>query len=721
MTLKIPRIHVLQPLREQDISIMATLSSSTLTAKEINIINNTRIFLQVTSLAEISDNQGTSIHQSYITDQPPKRRTNLNGTSTLIWPKQPAPNRRMWRVWLKGLKHFCKPSSWILKTALGQWHDNCHHHRTWYASYDSSNNIVTDNTVWTPTMCTPRCQYFQKTEPDTSNASITIPAIPTVISTNTLMVPKTQHLTTSIRSNTPWYSQLHQSITMHNLNIELSSLTLRVTGKTSTADQRFHWVLTQNYTIIMSQTSAIPQTCDHNTQLPALYGIASCLAKLQLLGWKNDILIYTDSETNQMLKQTNKPNLLNNCKKFITDASHLNKRTFLIDNSIELDIDITDQDIHRREISPVMFPTTEIEIYINHKIVWQQLQGHIRLERHKQPVFTFFRHRYKWHPHTINLIDWALHDQVLQKTKQKEIFNLKFIHRWLPVASHGSMTPMQPTCLRCNSSIECQDHWYQCTHDPQHFKQQYETFLSSLQASGLHTTLQTLVLKALYHVPDPHSHEVDVVVQHQTSIGWDQFCRGRIAATWILTQNRLTSNSNGKSILTKLLALIFSIMHERWMKRNEDLHGNNTVINERQCKIFLHPRVQHLYDNKKYLPAHDQQILDQPIDEIFDKNPMQIEKWLSTNESYLLQSLKRENSRTKTKTHNITKFFPVIRTNRNHTQTAGPQLETKQQGASLSTVNSSSSHTQTIKPNIQTPPDPKLDNNPRRKNDLRPP
>jgi hypothetical protein len=229
------------------------------------------------------------------------------------------------------------------------------------------------------------------------------------------------------------------------------------------------------------------------------------------------------------------------------------------------------------------------------------------------------------------------------------------------------------------------------------------------------------VLKALYHVPDPYSHEVDVVVQHQTSIGWDQFCRGRIATTWILTQNRLTNQSNGKSILTKLLALKFRLMPERWIKRNDDIHGNSTLINERHCKIFLHPRVQHLYDNKKYLPAHDQQILDQPIDEIFDKNPMQIEKWLSTNESYLLQSLKCENSRTKTKTHNITKFFPVIRTNRNHTQTAGPQLETKQQGASLSTVNSSSSHTQTIKPNIQTPPDPKLDNNPRRKNDLRPP
>jgi hypothetical protein len=119
MTLKIPRIHVLQPLREQDTSIMATLSSSTLTAKEIKIINNTRIFLKVTSLAEIINNQGTSIHQAYITDQPPKRRTNLNGTSTLIWPKLSAPNRRMWRFWLKGLKHFCKPSSCILKTALG--------------------------------------------------------------------------------------------------------------------------------------------------------------------------------------------------------------------------------------------------------------------------------------------------------------------------------------------------------------------------------------------------------------------------------------------------------------------------------------------------------------------------------------------------------------------------------------------------------------------------
>jgi hypothetical protein len=104
LTMTVPRIHTIRKIREHDTSLMEVLSNTTLTSKEICIFNNTRLFLQVSTVAEISNNSGNSIHPSYTTPNPPNRRPVFNGVSMLLWPKQPAPNRRMLRVWIKGIK-----------------------------------------------------------------------------------------------------------------------------------------------------------------------------------------------------------------------------------------------------------------------------------------------------------------------------------------------------------------------------------------------------------------------------------------------------------------------------------------------------------------------------------------------------------------------------------------------------------------------------------------
>jgi hypothetical protein len=237
-----------------------------------------------------------------------------------------------------------------------------------------------------------------------------------------------------------------------------------VIGKASSVGQAFHWKLRQASSQIMSQISSIPKTLDSHPQVPTLFGIASCLSKIQLQGWTNSIIIHVDTSTARLL-QSKSEHPFHNCLKFISHLCLHSHCTFVGDNSISLARENTYNAILKQSLPPVVFPTTVIEVYIHKQIVWKQLLGNIRLERHKQPVFNYLRSKDSWSLTTTNSSYWTLHDQVLQINKHRHIFNLKFNHKWLPVASHGSITPDQHTCLRCSTAVECQYHWYRCDHD----------------------------------------------------------------------------------------------------------------------------------------------------------------------------------------------------------------------------------------------------------------
>jgi hypothetical protein len=231
----------------------------------------------------------------------------------------------------------------------------------------------------------------------------------------------------------------------------------------------------------------------------------------------------------------------------------------------------------------------------------------------------------------------------------------------LPVASHGSMTPDTPLCLRCNTQDDSQCHWYQCQTDSVHQSRDIQDTTQFLHNSDLHPQHHSLVLMALYGRMGPHHYKVSQVFENQQVIGWDHFLRGRLTKSWTETQNKLQQSTQGTQTLCKIISYIFNIMHTKWIYRNNEIHGNDTTIKERYRDTILIPRVTHLYNHRHLLPTHDKQILDTPLDTFIQQDPITIERWLKTNEEYIKQSIKRESARIKTKNHNITKFFPVIR------------------------------------------------------------
>jgi hypothetical protein len=143
--------------------------------------------------------------------------------------------------------------------------------------------------------------------------------------------------------------------------------------------------------------------------------------------------------------------------------------------------------VSKTPLTTIIFPTTVIAININNAEIHHNLHDTIRRARHVKPTQQYFRKKYSWHLQVFKLIDWIIHRTLLVSTQHYKLFNLKFIHNWLPVSSHAAMTPSRPQCLGCHQLIECQSHWYQCKEDQRNWDSNYQQSVTFLQSIGLHS------------------------------------------------------------------------------------------------------------------------------------------------------------------------------------------------------------------------------------------
>jgi hypothetical protein len=152
----IPRLHRLHPMRRNDQFIMTYANSLGLPTADLMSINRCRLFLQVMSLSEITNDNGTHILQHCLegavtdTGQP---QLSLMSSSTLAWPAQPRPDATSWRAWKRLLYTLVTSSSSLaLLTPLGPWLLPYSRHRTWHYGFDP----VTKEVIHTTTETTRR-------------------------------------------------------------------------------------------------------------------------------------------------------------------------------------------------------------------------------------------------------------------------------------------------------------------------------------------------------------------------------------------------------------------------------------------------------------------------------------------------------------------------------------------------------------------------------------
>jgi hypothetical protein len=168
------------------------------TKSDMECVNACRIFLQVTYLSEISNDQGTMILQEAI-----KGTVDTNGnpllwqisSSTMTWPRQPRPTTASWNKWKKYLQLITNPLQ--IHPPLGNWTSTAHTHRKWH--YSRQDNIIiktlnSEITAYIETNSRTRTKtYIRTTHHPFTPRNNCIPTIPQKATTEKLTCANVQH------------------------------------------------------------------------------------------------------------------------------------------------------------------------------------------------------------------------------------------------------------------------------------------------------------------------------------------------------------------------------------------------------------------------------------------------------------------------------------------------------------------------------------------------
>jgi len=114
---------------------MEAMGELGLTTMQLEQINACRMFLQLTTLAEMTDHMGCFLLTHALLQQPNDQPIGLQSLShlTLLWPAINNPTKETWRLWTKTICTLftSKANGTQLRQPLGAWTTHYQTYREW--------------------------------------------------------------------------------------------------------------------------------------------------------------------------------------------------------------------------------------------------------------------------------------------------------------------------------------------------------------------------------------------------------------------------------------------------------------------------------------------------------------------------------------------------------------------------------------------------------------
>jgi hypothetical protein len=120
--------------RIRDKAIMVIAEKHTSDTNKLKAINNCRLYLQINTLAEMTNEAGDKIlKEGYHGNEDEHGKITLHkySTSLLKWPKQLRPPKRAWRIWKKMIRSIVTKNSLTLRHPLSRWIEADRPQRIW--------------------------------------------------------------------------------------------------------------------------------------------------------------------------------------------------------------------------------------------------------------------------------------------------------------------------------------------------------------------------------------------------------------------------------------------------------------------------------------------------------------------------------------------------------------------------------------------------------------
>jgi len=163
------------PLCRNDVFIMEAIKDIGLTLSQLQQINACRMYLNVTTVAKITDHTGAFLLPQALLKHPAQSPQGLQeiSTSTLTWPCIHCPSMASWKLWTKTMCNLFtgSPSNLRLTTLLGAWTMEYQQYRRWHWRLAPTGRLLHQS----QTMHNPRAAIQIRAQRTQLTFSLTIP------------------------------------------------------------------------------------------------------------------------------------------------------------------------------------------------------------------------------------------------------------------------------------------------------------------------------------------------------------------------------------------------------------------------------------------------------------------------------------------------------------------------------------------------------------------
>lgn len=700
----IPELKTINPLRQQDIAIMNNPSIQYFTPTQLEAINACRIYLQVTTIAEISNDTGTHIIPAALSGLYDESNNPIiwqSSQSLLKWPYQLRPPIAAWKLWKRYLKQFTtNTATFQLRSKLGPWNPTCGSQRRWIYKFHENciSQQVTPGQFKIFIQIPSRSRHsiiYSYSHYQTSNINtISIPIIPIETDKHQIRI-KIQSIQQinyiqppiTLSTNNIKCNRFHHYLTNTSNN---ETIYVASDGGLLYDIASFGGVInTNDSTLWEIQGSITPQ--EHLSSLTAeaygcFYTMDKLLQEIGILALKhNNIVIICDNQSllsrlNSLLHYQLTPNMcltpeyevissivmiLKQLPSVSLKHVHSHQKGPLSHEAL-LNQRCDELATEARTFTPPestipILPGSKAIFTINNSHVSSTYINQIRTAALSQDLRIYYQSTNKWNDETIDSINWRCQGRALISLRgRQQKTMLKFIHKWLPINTAHSIQAVGTgrLCPYCKSCDETHLHFLTCRH-----LQSSTLWIGAaqqVQQAHKQHPIDPVLKKLLYlaitewrttaspPIPDFIPVAYHQLFKSQSAIGWNHIINGRFSNEWTAVHdNNPATTTSGDTWLIVTIKSIWHANYHIWKHRCDTNHGTDAESKRTQALLKLRPQVEQLYAQQQFLELQDQRIFSKPIAELLESPTSTIENWVYKAKPLIKRGIHRANINTK--------------------------------------------------------------------------
>jgi ribonuclease HI len=688
-------------MREKDSFIMDHVMQSNMSSVEVNMVNKTRMYLQIELISEISNPEGTRIDQRWL------KEGEKPSWSTLKWPQVKKPSAKMWKAWKKAINQIAQHGG-ELRVKLGRWKEIPKTRRyKWMQdgeyAYEEAENVIKKSKI----------SEKSRRKAIMSNSHIIVEersreCIPTnapvgreieVFGKAKIKNRRERQITEDIKIENPKsleYLTKNLDIEEEERFAEIMTseeiVTIVSDGGLKT-DGGFGWVAAVDEEIIAKCHGAVrgsrDQLSSFRTEATGMFSAMRLMSSIaKQIRSQIKISAWTDNEALvkriTMMREFDSisANLRNDPDIYCGIRNAIKRLDVIEVGHVKGHQDETGQTLSTIEKLNVMADKLaskavkearcgEVEwhetlgpiLTIDGKVITKNEGIKLCIAAEEDEFHAWQIEKLKLRPRTYQKIDWAAQHAVLAKLSRKsQRFAIRYVYHWLPAGKRLKMNNEREldVCPLCGSESEESSHFMKCKHRSMEkcFRDTIAKLRETLAANGAAHAASAKLLQNLTNWRRGTDDELKIGNGDINEIGFTNFMHGRIPKEMrrILPRGEESDDKVGRKMAESVIEAVLTGAEAAWRVRCDLAAAAGIAGVALGKKMRLAAKVHTLLREIKMTRVAS--LVEATAAQIMSRPDKEIESWVSRNEN-LLKRLKKDTAQ-----RTLREYFAAANQNR---------------------------------------------------------